>query len=158
MSSRATQSFETKMELAQIPFGCVLRFPANWGWRAVSHSVLWVQWVDCHNEKYGVVYFWCDVILCEMCSQWLHAPELSWTQGTMYCCSVAKSCWLFANPWTAACQAPPNNSSQVYSDSCSSSQWCYLVISSSAALFSFCLRSFPASGPFPLSWVFASGG
>ena len=33
----------------------------------------------------------------------------------------------------------------VCSDSCPLSQWCYLTISSSAALFSFCLQSFPAS-------------
>ena len=38
------------------------------------------------------------------------------------------------------------------------SQWCYLTISSSAVLFSFCLQSFPASGSFPVSWLFASGG
>ena len=38
------------------------------------------------------------------------------------------------------------------------SQWCYLTISSSAALFSFCLQSFPASGYFPVSQLFPSGG
>ena len=38
------------------------------------------------------------------------------------------------------------------------SHWCYLIISSSAALFSFCLQSFPASGSFPRSQLFASGG
>ena len=34
----------------------------------------------------------------------------------------------------------------------------YLTISSTLALFSFCLQSFPASGAFPMSWLFASGG
>ena len=48
--------------------------------------------------------------------------------------------------------------SRVCSNSCPLSQWCYLVISSSAALFSFCLQSFPASGFFPVSWLFISGG
>ena len=38
------------------------------------------------------------------------------------------------------------------------SQWCYLTISSSAAPFSFCHQSFPASGSFSMSWLFASGG
>ena len=46
----------------------------------------------------------------------------------------------------------------VCSDSYPSSQWCYLTISSSVALFSFCLQSFPASQSFPMSWLFASGG
>ena len=38
------------------------------------------------------------------------------------------------------------------------SQWYYLTISSSVARFSSCLQSFPASGSFPMSWIFASGG
>ena len=36
-------------------------------------------------------------------------------------------------------------------------QWCPLAISSSDALFSFCPQSFPASGTFPMSWLFTSG-
>ena len=32
------------------------------------------------------------------------------------------------------------------------------TISSSVTLFSFCLQSFPATGSFPLSWLFTSGG
>ena len=38
------------------------------------------------------------------------------------------------------------------------SWWCHPSISSSAALFSFCLQSCPASGFFPMSWLFESGG
>ena len=38
------------------------------------------------------------------------------------------------------------------------SWWCYLTISFSAAQFSFYLQSFPASGSFPMSRLFASGG
>ena len=37
----------------------------------------------------------------------------------------------------------------------SSSQWCYVTISSSVALFSFCLQSFPESRSFPMSWIFS---
>ena len=36
------------------------------------------------------------------------------------------------------------------------SQSCYLIISSSVAFFSFCPQSFPASGIFPVSQLFAS--
>ena len=46
----------------------------------------------------------------------------------------------------------------VYSDSCPLSWWCYLNISSSVAPFSVCLQSFPASGSFPVSWLFTTGG
>ena len=61
--------------------------------------------------------------------------------------------------WTAARQA------SLYftiSWSCSDpgplSWWCYLTISSSATPLSFCLKSFPASGSFPMSQLFTSGG
>ena len=35
---------------------------------------------------------------------------------------------------------------------------CYLIISSSATPFSFCLQSFPASDSFPMSWLFVPVG
>ena len=38
------------------------------------------------------------------------------------------------------------------------SQWCHPTISSSAAPFSSCPQSFPASGSFQVSWLFTSGG
>ena len=67
--------------------------------------------------------------------------------------------WLFATPWTAAHQAPLSSRSPwVCSDSCPLSQWYYPTISSSAALFSFYLQSFPVLGSFPMSWLFAPGG
>ena len=47
---------------------------------------------------------------------------------------------------------------RVSSNSCPSSQWCHLTISSSVVPFSSCLQSFPASGSFPVSQLFASGG
>ena len=52
----------------------------------------------------------------------------------------------------------PSLSPRVWSDSCPLSQRCYPTISSSATLFFFCLQSFPVSGFFPMSWLFASGG
>ena len=48
-------------------------------------------------------------------------------------------------------------SAGVCSNSCPLNQWCHLTISSSATLFSFCLQSYPASGSFPMSWLFSSG-
>ena len=44
------------------------------------------------------------------------------------------------------------------SNSCPSSQWCHPAISSSVVPFSSCLQSFPASGSFPMSQFFTSGG
>ena len=51
----------------------------------------------------------------------------------------------------------PSVSRGVCWNSCPLIQWCCLTISSSVALFSFCLQSFPASGSFPMSRLFASG-
>ena len=52
----------------------------------------------------------------------------------------------------------PSLSLRVCSDLCPLSQWCCLTISSSVALFSSCLQSFPESGSFPMSRLFSSGG
>ena len=52
----------------------------------------------------------------------------------------------------------PSISSRVCSDSCLLSQWCHPTISSSVNPFSSCPQSFPASGSFPVSQLFASGG
>ena len=52
----------------------------------------------------------------------------------------------------------PPLSPKVCSNSCLLSRWCYPTISSSAAVFFFCLQSFSASGSFPMSRFFSSDG
>ena len=52
----------------------------------------------------------------------------------------------------------PSRTPRAYSNSCPLSWWCHPTISSSAIPFSSCLQSFPASGSFPMSHFFASGG
>ena len=47
---------------------------------------------------------------------------------------------------------------RIYPNSCPLSQWCHPTISSSVVPFSSCLQSFPASGSFQMSQLFASGG
>ena len=51
----------------------------------------------------------------------------------------------------------PSLSPWVCSNSCPLSQWCHPTISFSVALFSSCPQSFPASGSFPMSQLFALG-
>jgi len=46
----------------------------------------------------------------------------------------------------------------VYSNSCPLNHWCHSIISSSVVPFSSRLQSFPVSGSFPMSQLFASGG
>ena len=52
----------------------------------------------------------------------------------------------------------PSPTPGVYSNSYPSSQWRHPTIWSSVIPFSSCLQSFPASGSFPMSQFFASGG
>ena len=53
----------------------------------------------------------------------------------------------------------PSPSPRDCSKSCPlSSRWCHATISTSVNPFSSCLQSFPASGSFPVSWLFTSGG
>ena len=53
----------------------------------------------------------------------------------------------------------PSPTPEVSSNSCPLSQWCHPTISSSVIpFFSSCLQSFPASGSFPMSQFFTSGG
>ena len=52
----------------------------------------------------------------------------------------------------------PSPTPWVYPNSCLLSQWCHLTISSSVVHFSSCPQSFPTSGSFQMSQLFASGG
>ena len=52
----------------------------------------------------------------------------------------------------------PSPTPGIYPNSCLLSQRCHPTISSSVSPFSSCLQSFPTSGSFPMSQLFASGG
>ena len=76
----------------------------------------------------------------------------SYRWALQFSCSVVSS-------WTAAHQALcPSPTPGVYSNSCSLSQWCHPTISSLVIPFTSHLQSFPASGSFPMSQLFTSGG
>ena len=74
------------------------------------------------------------------------------------CCSVTKSCLTLWHHGLQHARLSCPLSPGVCSDSCPLSWWCCLTISSSATPFSFCFQSFPASGSFLMSQLFASGG
>ena len=86
-----------------------------------------------------------------------------WTQRAYECLllfvvQLLSHVRLFATPLQHARLPSPFLSLRVCSNSCPLSQWCNITISSPAASFSFCLQSRPASGSFPMSRLFASGG
>ena len=66
--------------------------------------------------------------------------------------------WLFATPWQQHIRPPClSPTPRVCTNSCPLDRWCHPTTSSSTVPFS-CLQSFPASGSFPMSQLFASGG
>ena len=66
--------------------------------------------------------------------------------------------WLFVTLWTQHREDCPSPSSGVCSNSCPLSRWCHLTVLSSVVPFFSCLQSFPESGSFPMSLLFASDG
>ena len=73
--------------------------------------------------------------------------------------SVTQSCLTLRSHELQHTRPPcPSPTPRVYSNSCPSSRWCHPAISSSVIPFSSCLQSFPASGSFLMSQLFASGG
>ena len=70
--------------------------------------------------------------------------------------SVAQSCLTLCDPMDRPpCPSPTPGAC---SNSCPSTRWCHPAISSSVTPFPSCLQSFPASGYFPMSQLFPSGG
>ena len=78
----------------------------------------------------------------------------------MCCCSVAQSCLTLCDPrLVAALQALLSSTvSQSLLKLISTEQMIHPIISFSVSPFSSCSQSFSASGSFPLSWLFSSGG
>ena len=80
-----------------------------------------------------------------------------------YTRSVQFSCWVMSNSlWSHEPQHArlpcPSPTARVYPNPCPLSWWCHPTISSSVVPFSSCPQSFPASGSFEMSQLFASCG
>ena len=72
------------------------------------------------------------------------------------CSVVSNSLWPH---WLQHMRLPcPSPTPGAYSNSCPSHRWCHPTISSSVVPFSSHLQSFPASGYFPMTQFFSSGG
>ena len=85
--------------------------------------------------------------------------EKSHTHHICYCCSVAKSCLTLHEPMDCSTPGFPvlHCLPRVCLNSYLLSWWCHLTILSSVSLFASCLQSFPTSGSFTMSQLFASG-
>ena len=89
-------------------------------------------------------------------SNWSEQRWARLVSSIQFSCSVMSDS---VTPQTAALQACLSiTKSRSLPNSCPSSQWCHPTISSSVIPFFSCLQSFRASGSFPVSQFFASGG
>ena len=92
----------------------------------------------------------------------LDKEDVVWIYKGILCCggfSVTKLCPTLWPQGLQHARLPcPPIPLGVCSNSCPLSWWCYLIISSSVDSFSICPQSFPASGCFPMSQLFPSGG
>ena len=87
------------------------------------------------------------------------ARHISWPIRDICCCLVAQLCLTLQPHGLQHTRLPcPSPSPGICSDSCPLSRWCHPTISSFVIPFSFCPRSFPASGSFPMGQLFTSGG
>ena len=135
------------------------------------------QWKDQHSNLCSTGNSTQDSVIDykekESKKEWIHicicvTDSLCSTAETRQCCKSViqfssvqslRRVRLLVTPWTAARQPPcPSPTPGACSSSCSLSWWCHPPISSSVVPFSSCLQSFPASGSFPMSQFFASGG
>ena len=112
------------------------------------------QWKQCQT-----LYFWApkslqilDVNLSELL-EWVMDREAS----VQFSCSVVSES-LQPHELQHARPPCPSPTPGIHPNQCPSSRWYHPTISSSIVPFSSCLQSFPASGSFPVSQLFASGG
>ena len=92
-------------------------------------------------------------------SRWVTTP--SWLSGSFSSVQFSHSFVSYSlRPQELQHTRPscPSPTPGVYSNSCPLSRWCHPTISSSVIPFSSHRQSFPASGSFPMSQFFASGG
>ena len=87
----------------------------------------------------------------------LPSIDVLFPDDLLFDCSVT-SCSLRPRGLQHARLPCPSLSPGVCSNSCPLTQWCHPNISSSVIPFTSCLQYFPASGSFPMTWLFASGG
>ena len=108
----------------------------------------------CFYFSFHCFFFWsCKTNICSLHRIVKIQEILLW----WFSCSVmSNSLWPHGLQHTMVPYSSP--SPRAYSNSCPLSQWWHPTISSPVIPFSSCPQSFPASGSFPVSQLFASGG
>ena len=102
-------------------------------------------WEGCWDDHVGT------------CTEKVHSNGLFQFSSVQFSCSVLSNSLRPHEPQHAWPPCPSPNPG-VHPNPCPLSQWCHPTISSSVVPFSSCPQSFPASGSFPMSQLFISGG
>ena len=111
-----------------------------------SSRPLWTFWASLH----WVATVWSACLLHS------RAPGLPWRIALV---QLLSHVWLFGTPWTAARQASLSFTISWSLLKLMSIKFVFhTTILSSVVPFSSCFQPFPASGSFPMSWLFPSGG
>ena len=100
---------------------------------------------------------WPSLWSCEMSTVFTFLNDGIMLSSVQFSCSVVSNS-LWPHGLQHARPPCPSPAPRVYSNSCQLSQWCHPTISSSVVPFSSCPPYFPASGSFPMSQLFPSGG
>ena len=117
-----------------------------------SFVLLWYTHTTLNSEFVWIKIYYCyHIILLKQLSIALYSSSVQFSYSV-----VSDSLW----PHGLQHPRPPCPSPNpgAYSNSCPLIQWCHPTISSSVTPFSSCFQSFPASGSFQTSQLFASGG
>ena len=113
-----------------LQYSCLENSMEKGAWQATIQGITKSQtWLSTHTHNHSVQF------ICSVMSDSLRPPELQHTRPPC-----------------------PSPTPRVHPNPCPLGQWCLPTISSSIIPFSSCLQSFPASGSFPMSQFFASGG
>ena len=120
--------------------------------QGLSYIWLFCNPVDCSPPGFSILGISQARIL-----EWV---AISFSRDTLHCCCcwVVQLCPTLCDPMDCSTRRPPcpSPSPGACSYSCPLSRWCHPTISFSVVPFSFCPQSFPASGTFPMSHLFAS--
>ena len=138
-----------------------------------SYTLFFLTWkTTCYRYSFALCFFRLDNI------SWQSLQVISWNSSSFFflIASQFPTVWIYHqlssvqsrrsvvsdSLWPHGLQIarPPCPSPTSWSllKLIPSHQWCHPTISSSVAPFSSHLQSFPASGSFPISWFFTSGG
>ena len=156
-----------------------------WVWFSLSYSRLRKKWESCQTS-FGLevqqnfsamemtllncVLPWDFLLLCKSWAfrrtvvkgsvdLWEHLQACRYPVSSVQFSSVAHSCLTLRRHELQHARPPcPSPTPGVHTNPCPLSWWCHPTISSSVVPFSSCPQSFPASGSFPMSQLFASGG